>query len=155
MTSDAVELLLMVCGAGAAVCPMLYRSRMHPAELEIKELHDFFEKWYDQAVAEGAIVRLEEALHGEYSMVFPDGTERDRAATIDAVRTHRDVGAVTIIVNDISVLYEDDDVVLASYLETQQRLDGGDRRRSTVVFLKDPDGPNGLRWLRVHETKLE
>lgn len=141
--------------AGGAARRDVYRSRMHPAELEITELHDFFEKWYDGAVGEDVVVRLEEALHGDYSMVFPDGTERDRASTIEGVRTHRDAGAVTIIVNEITVLYEDDDVVVASYLETQQRLDGGDRRRSTVVFLKDAEGPNGLRWLRVHETKLE
>jgi hypothetical protein len=42
--------------------------------------------------------------------------------------------------------------VIATYVEHHQLRDRANHRLATVVFRVDPEGSNGLRWLRVHET---
>lgn len=122
---------------------------------EIEELHDEFEAWF--LGAGDSLDRVEAALHPDFTFVGPHGDETDRQTTIDRIDAGRGHASdLTIATTDHGLVHATDEVVVARYVEGHDWADGRTNRRlSTVVFLVDPDGPNGLRWLRVHETWLE
>lgn len=118
---------------------------------EIIELHDFFQAYF--LGEEDSQARAEAAMHPDFTIVGPDGVVSDRGATLEMLRGGQ--GGLTTFVlstHDHRLLHSNDEVIMASYVEAQQRGEGPNERLSTVVFLVDPEGPNGLRWLRVHET---
>lgn len=121
---------------------------------EIVELHDFFQAYF--LGQEDSLDRVEAALHGEFSIVGPDGAMSDRAATLEMLRGgHAHTEALTITTLDHRLLHTTPELVLASYVEHHQLTSTTNDRLSTVAFLVDPAGPNGVRWLRVHETWLD
>lgn len=129
---------------------------MHPAVAEIIELNEWYEQWVRGDITGDAFARFEEALHPAFTMTSASGDDIDRAASVEAMRPHQDRGLdFRVAIEDPAVLHESDDHVVCSYTEARQWPEGGSRRRSTVVFIKDPAGPNGLRWLRVHETLVD
>lgn len=122
---------------------------------EIEALHDVFEAYF--LGTEDSLDRVEAALHPDFTFVGPDGGETDRQGTIDNIAAgHGHTSDMTITTTGHRLLRAGDDLVLATYVEAHAWTDGrGNRRLSTVAFVVDPDGPNGLRWLRVHETWLD
>ncbi len=122
---------------------------------EIIELHQAFETWF---LGTGeSLDRVEEALDPRFTFVGPDGSESDRAAIIEQIAAGRGhTNDLTITTSDHVLLEATAEVALARYVEIHNWPDGrSNRRLSTVVFRVDPTGPNGLRWLRVHETWLD
>lgn len=120
---------------------------------EIDELHHFFEAYF--LGTEDAIDRVEAALHPDFTIVGPTGVLNDRAATIEAIRAgHGHTTSLRISVLDHRLLLANDEIVLASYIERHDLAQAVNERLSTVAFVVDPSGPNGLRWLRVQETWL-
>lgn len=123
-------------------------------ELEIIELHRFFEAWF--LGREDSLERAELALHLDFTMIGPDGTLADRSTTLRRLRDgHAHSTDLRIETGDHRLLHTADDLLIATYVE-RHRL-AGDRaneRISTVVFVPTRRGPNGLRWLHVHETWL-
>jgi len=118
---------------------------------EIEELHDFFENYFRGT--ESSLERVEEALAPGFSIVGPDADESDRDQTLTALRVGQ--GRATdlrITTRDHRLILEDGNTVVAAYVEQHDSPSGQTLRRSTVVFVVDVEGPNGLRWLRVHET---
>ena len=131
---------------------------LRAAEREIHELHDFFMTWLggmrprDQA----ALDRLEAALAPGFSMVTPDGRRLSRPAVVGWIAAaHGARGAAfRIWITDVEPLHVEPPHALIGYVE-RQHADGRDSaRRASVLFRVDPSGPNGLRWLAVHETWL-
>ena len=121
---------------------------------EIVELHEFFEAWF--LGTEDSLERVEQALGAEFTFVGPDGGETDRQATIDRLDAGRGhTSELRITTSEHRLLHQSDDVLMASYIEGHELAASTNRRLSTVVFTVDPGGPNGLRWLRVHETWLD
>ena len=118
---------------------------------EIDELHRFFEAYF--LGTEDAIDRVEAALHPDFTIVGPTGVVSDRAATIEAIRAgHGHTASLRISTLDHQLLWANDEIVLASYIERHDLANAVNQRLSTVAFVVDPAGPNGLRWLRVQET---
>ncbi len=124
---------------------------------EIEELHEFFQVYFLGDVEAEALDRVETALHPDFTFVGPDADETDRRTTIDRIAAgHGHTSDLTITTTEHALVHAADEVVVARYVERHHWADGrSNRRLSTVVFLVDPDGPNGLRWLRVHETWIE
>ena len=121
---------------------------------EIDELHQFFEQWFLGADVE--FERLEAALTPDFTIVSPDGSVTGRAETLDWLRgAHGTDDDLRMATTDHRLLHESDTVLVASYVETHVRGERIHRRLSTVVFARDADADNGLRWVRVHETWLE
>ena len=122
---------------------------------EIIELHEFFEQLFLGTT--DSLDRADRALAAEFTMAGPNGTLSPRATVMSQLKAG--IGHSTelsIAVEGLELLVETDDLVVAEYIEVHGlRDDRSNRRRSTVVFRKDPDGPNGLRWLRVHETWID
>lgn len=120
---------------------------------EIDGLHEFFEAYF--LGTEQSLERFESALDEKFTIVGPDGAENDRAATVRMVRdAHGHTDSLTISTSDHRLLAETDELLVATYIEHHQLRDGVNHRLATVVFRIDPEGSNGLRWLRVHETWL-
>ncbi|MEM9562830.1 MAG: DUF4440 domain-containing protein [Actinomycetota bacterium] len=124
---------------------------------EIDELHEFFQMYFLGGVDVSALDRVEVALHTDFTFVGPHGDEAERQAVIDRIAAgHGHTSELTISTTEHALVHHGGDVVVARYVEGHHLADGqANRRLSTVVFLVDPDGPNGLRWLRVHETFIE
>lgn len=121
---------------------------------EIIELHELFEAYFLGRT--DSLDRVEEALHAEFSIVGPNGGVSDRAATLEMLRRgHAHTDSLVISTLDHTLLHQTDEVLVASYIERHELSAATNDRLSTVVFAIDPAGPNGLRWLRVHETWLD
>lgn len=128
-------------------------------ESEVAELHRFFEQWFAGDLPATALARLDRALAPGFTMVTPDGATSDRAGVILAVRSAHGCAASggpdRIRVRDVRVRHRAGAVALATY-EEWQRSGGVDRGRlSSALFATEADGPNGVRWLHLHETWLE
>ena len=120
---------------------------------EIIELHDYFQQLYLAETT--SLDRAEAALHPDFTFVGPDGSVADRSQTLSMLEAG--VGhsrSLTITTRDHQLLAEADELVVASYVEHHQFAEGSNERISTVLFTRDPASPNGLSWLRVHETWL-
>lgn len=121
---------------------------------EIIELHDFFQAYF--LGQEDSLDRVEAALHAGFSIVGPNGGVSDRATTLEMLRGgHGHTESLVIRTLDHALLHQTDDVLVASYIERHELSTDTNDRLSTVVFGIDPTGPNGVRWLRVHETWLD
>ncbi len=120
---------------------------------EIDDLHAYFQAYF--LGTEDSLEPVEAALHADFSMVGPHGGQSNRDETIAAVRNgHAHTKSLEIWITDHRLLYETTEVLVAGYVEHHRLSDRSNHRLSTVVFVETPDAPNGVRWLRVHETWL-
>ena len=121
---------------------------------EIEELHQFFEGWF--LGTEASMQRVESVFAPEMSFVGPNGVESNRAETLQMIRDGRaHTTQLEIATTDHRLIHRGDDTLVASYVEHHQLTESSNRRLSTVVFLPEPEAPNGLVWLRVQETWID
>lgn len=120
---------------------------------EIDELHAFFEGYFLGETS--SVARVDAVLGAAFTMVGPDGVVSDRATTMRAIETgHGHTAHLKIRCSQHELIYESSDVIVATYVESHDLADRTNHRRTTVVFGYDPQAPNGLSWLRAHETWL-
>ncbi len=121
---------------------------------EVDELHEFFEAYFLGTIPADDLTRFETVLDPDFTIVGPDGGVSNRATTLDAVRQgFHHTSDFTLTTRDHRLVHADDSTVVGSYIEHHGWSDGRENERlSTVVFRVDDSMPNGLRWLRVHET---
>ena len=118
---------------------------------EIVDLHVQFEQYFRGEI--DSLDRVAATMADGFTIVDPRGGEHDRAATLAAIGSGfgRDPElAITTV--DHRLLLETDEVVVAGYVEQQEVGGKTTRRLSTVVFRREADTPNGVVWVRVHET---
>lgn len=121
---------------------------------EVIELHELFESYFLGAT--DSLARVEQALADDFTIVGPDGSVNDRDQTLAALRDgHSHTTSLAIVISEMVLLAESDEFVVASYVEGHELALRSNRRLTTVVFRRDVDGPNGLRWVRAHETWLD
>jgi len=120
---------------------------------EITELHEFFEDLFNGVV--DSLDRAEAALAADFTIVGPDGAESDRAATMAMLEAAQNSRQLDMSTTDHRLVHHSDDVIIASYVERHHIPERDTRRLSTAVFVPDEEAPNGVRWLRVHETWIE
>jgi len=126
---------------------------MAPWETEIIELHKFFEGYFLGTLEQGDLQRLEDALAEDFTFLGPDGSIATRAQTVAAIENgHDHTNSLTITVTNAVLLAETEELVVARYVENHELTGASNHRLSTVVFRRDPNGPNGFRWLTTHET---
>lgn len=127
------------------------------AQREVTDLHRFFEDWF-QGRSGAEISRLEVALASDFEMITPGGEVVIRAPLID--RLQAAFGAwkgsgKKIEIRALQGLPMAEGWVLIRYeewhLEEQGEAIG---RLSTAVFRTEANAPNGVEWVRLHETWL-
>ena len=123
---------------------------------EIEALHDAFAVWMGPGGDEAVFARFEAALAPEFTMVGPGGQRLDRAGVLDMLKSRKAAFGpdFAIRIEGAVPLAAGTGFVAAGYDEIQANRPGSLRRRATALFRPDPAGPNGLRWLAVHETWL-
>jgi len=103
-----------------------------------------------------SLTRMEEALAPDFTFVTTAGEMLGREAVVAGVRSaHGARPGLRIEIREPRLLQVWDDRRLAVYEEWQEDADGRSGRISTVLFRRDDDGPNGLTWVHVHETRIE
>lgn len=118
---------------------------------EIEELHQFFEDWF--LGNEPSMQRVEAVFAPAMTFVGPNGHETNRDETVRMIREGRaHTTQLRIATTDHRLLHRADDMLVASYVEHHQLAERSNHRLTTVVFLVEPEAPNGVLWLRVHET---
>jgi len=133
---------------------MTPRDLAAAAVRETRELHEAFEAWFRPGAADAVLARIEAALAPGFVVVSPDGSQLARhelLALLRAARGCRGPG-FRIAVEAAAPLHVAPPLVLLGYVERQRTESGETTRRSSALFRADPAGPNGLRWLAVHET---
>lgn len=123
-------------------------------QTEIDELHAFFEAYFLGTIPAHQIDRFAEVLDPSFTIVGPNGAESSRDETVAMVRQgHAHATDLSIRCTDHRLLLDDGVTMVAAYVEHHDWPDGRhNERRSTVVFAADPAMPNGVRWVRAHET---
>ncbi|MEM9652076.1 MAG: DUF4440 domain-containing protein [Actinomycetota bacterium] len=121
---------------------------------EIVELHDRFQAYFRGEA--DSLDRVAAVLAEDFRIVDPRGGEHDRQGTLAGIGAgHGRSESLTIETVDHRLVLETGEVLIASYVEQQTDGDLVTRRLSTVVFRRAPhdaEAPNGLVWVRVHET---
>jgi len=121
---------------------------------EIVDLHEVFERYF--LGASDSLARVEQVLADDFTIVGPDGAVNNRATTLAALKAgHAHTESLKIVISGEALLAEIDDVIVANYIESHELALRSNHRRSTVVFRREPSTPNGLAWVRVHETWLD
>lgn len=121
--------------------------------VEVIELHDCFEEYITGTI--DSLERAEVALAADFTMVAPSGDTSSRSEVITEIEdAHARLPSLKMTITHPELLFEDDATLVAAYVENQQYGEGSNRRRATVVFVKDDSAPNGLLWHRIHETWL-
>lgn len=123
-------------------------------QTEIDQLHAFFEGYFLGTIASDEMGRFADVLGDGFTIVGPHGEESSRDETLAMVRQgHGHTSDMTIRCVDHRLLHADGDTIVATYVEEHRWADGrSNQRLATVVFATDRAMPNGLRWVRVHET---
>ncbi len=120
---------------------------------EIDELHAWFEAYF--LALESSTDRMEVALASGFTMTDPSGATSSRQEVIaTVVAGHGHAESLVIETSDHRLIHAGDEVIVAGYTETHHLRDRRNDRRTTVVFVADSQGPNGLRWLHAHETSI-
>jgi hypothetical protein len=86
--------------------------------------------------------------------VGPSGARLNRAGVLEMLRSRKAAfgPAFRIEIRDCIELAAGPGFIAVGYDEIQANRPGPLQRRASAVFLTDAQGPNGLRWLLVHET---
>ena len=123
-------------------------------QLEVDELHEFFQALFVGQI--DSIDRADAAFGPDFTFVGPDGSLADRGQILEMLESGQGLSPqLRISVAGHRTIVETGALIVGEYIEVHEVADGGNRRRTTVVFDVDPDGPNGVRWRRVHETWLQ
>lgn len=125
-------------------------------EAEIHELHDFFAAWFNGSLSntEASFARLSGVLAESFTFIEShQGRQLSRDEILGSIRAgHGSRPDMRITIEDVRLLHEIGDTLIASYIERQSTSDTETTRRSTVVFVPQSSAPNGLVWRHVHET---
>ena len=129
-----------------------------PWREEIEELHRFFQEWFGGNLpdTDEAFGRVERALSPELVFITPSGKHRTAGELLEGIRQgHGRRPGLTIRIEAPRLHHVLEDHLVATHQEWQAEDGETTGRLSTVVFGVDPEAPNGLSWLHVHETWME
>lgn len=123
---------------------------------EVDELHRFFVDWLGGDPS-ADFARCETALGPGFRIVEPDGTIVERELLLQALESARGKhkGAdppFAIRIEDATARALPGGSCLVTYIERQIARGGSTARRSSALFANAAGGPNGVKWLHVHET---
>lgn len=122
---------------------------------EIDEFHAFFEQWLPGRMpdTDAVFARVEAVLAPDFTLVDPGGHEADRATMAQILRGLWNTRPkVHIWIEQFQLLLDAPPLLVARYEEWQVGSAGDTVRISTAIFRRHAAAPNGVQWVRVHET---
>lgn len=130
--------------------------------LEVRDLHEFFEKWLGGQVPDSdqTFERFSVVMAPGFEMVPPTG----KVITLNSLATalKQAHGALVssrpplkIEIHDARVVWSADTACLVAYEERQIVNAKTDRRISSALFREKSGTPHGVEWLFLHEVWLE
>ena len=128
---------------------------------EVVGLHEFFAAWFEGRLPgeDDAFARVADALAEGFELIGPDGSRRDRAELLASIRSNHGSHAASdrsfaIRIEKVEPRRLADGLALATY-EEWQTIDGEENGRvSSALFRSDPDAPERVAWVHLHETRL-
>lgn len=127
-------------------------------ELEIVQLHQFFQDWYNNILAptDESFSRCSDVLAHDFSIIFPSGSIVQCQPLLEGLRNaHNSRNDMRIWIKNVRILHNLGDVILANYEEWQEIEGKVTARLSSVLFRETQSTPNGVQWLHVHETWIQ
>lgn len=127
-------------------------------QTEIVELHRFFQNWFngDIPCTDEAFQRMDRVMDDGFTIVMPNGKRIDRDPLLTGLyKAHGGRPGIRIWIEHVRLLMTEGPMAVVEYEEWQQEGETTTARVSTAVFRDEPAAPNGLSWLRVHETWFE
>jgi hypothetical protein len=124
-------------------------------ETEVRELHEFFQAWFNGAVpcSESELQRVRQSWVDPFVLTDPDGARLSPSTLIrDLYSQHAAFPKLRIQIDAFSCETIERSLV-ARYVESH--IDGAkvDRRECEAHFVAAASFPNGVRWLKVDERR--
>lgn len=138
------------------------RTLEERCEAEVVELHEWIEQWSNAELplTDEAFARFGDVIAPSFLIVDPDGTTSSQEPIVNVLRKahgrwrHAEY-PVRIRIRNFRLLHASGQLALAMYEEWHEDDDAPPHkigRLSTVLFGPNPDTPNGLEWLHLHES---
>ena len=131
-------------------------------ELEINELHTFFQQWFNGEIPQSNLVfqRFTTVLHPRFLLITPEGKKYNKSEIgkqiWDAYGSRNpQKDPFTIWIENYTYLGKFDTIFLVNYEEWQIQKSVKKGRVSTAIFEKSNNDHNNVRWILVHETWLD
>lgn len=128
---------------------------------EVIEVHRLIEEWFVGAIpkTEAALARFTSVMDPALTVVMPSGRVVDRDGLIARFFELHGWWADstppgTITIEGLRCDARSGELTVAIYEEWQRYRDVARGRVATAIFRALPGAPNGLAWLRLHETWL-
>ncbi len=124
---------------------------------EIEVLHKFFVDWFLGQLPDDAFDRIPRVMGEGFVLISPSGVRTERGPLLNelkAAKGGRTGTGFRIWIEGYTAQDLGHGLWLAEYEEHQQVGDKTTARLSTAVFREEPEAPEGVVWLRVHETWL-
>lgn len=148
----------MLCLAGTVSAAAGEETSMEErCQREVVELHGFFEQWFNARLPndDQGFARFADVIDSEFEIIGPDGRLTQHEPLIAGLRAaYGTRPGVSIEIRSPRAHKISDDLCLATYEEWQTN---GERRVgwiSSALMRRHEEAPNGVVWLRVHETYL-
>lgn len=125
------------------------------ATAEVVAFHAAIERWFADPAADDAVFQpIAAALSHEFSMTTPEGRQIAEPLVVDMLREAKGRRGpdFRIRIERVRLVAETADLVAVVYEEHQEIAGERTRRHATALFRPAPSAPNGVQWLRVHET---
>ena len=126
------------------------------SQQEVLDLHVFIEAWLLGSTprSPAAFARFADVLHPDFVMIDIRGASRSRDELVTAFESAhgQNRGGIEVEIDGLDCRLERADLCLVTYLEAQRIDEITTTRRSTALFVPQPDCPNGVAWLHLHET---
>lgn len=119
----------------------------------IHSTHDLIENWFSGTdTANTVYEQLIADFSPDFTMITLGGKKLDYASLCSFFKTQSGAKpALNITLHDMAIIYENDNMAVVTYQETQEQPQKPVHQRfSTVVLIKSPNGK--LLWRHLHET---
>ena len=126
-------------------------------EREIRQLHAFFEAWYRGTIddTDGSFGRFETVLAPEFTLITSDGFTASREQLLPLMRAeYATKPEIEIAIKNVQLKLASGEILLATYEEHGVTANGARATLITAVLRQNPDTPNGLEWVHIHEVRL-
>jgi hypothetical protein len=124
---------------------------------EIHQLHAFFKDWYRGKIdnSNSSFGRLEGILAPEFMLITSDGYTVSREQLLPLMRAEYGTKPeIEMWVDEVQCRLVAGEIALVTYQEHGTTASGPRSTLITAVLRANPQAPNGVEWVHIHEVRL-